>query len=58
VPVTVNREGEDITGWTINFTVEGRAYNDVSIWDNGLVHIPFDYLALDSEMELFKKKVT
>jgi hypothetical protein len=58
VPVTVNREGEDISGWTINFTFGGQTYNNVSIWDNGSVHAPFDYFSLDTEMELFKKKVT
>ena len=54
-PVTVNRTGEDVLGWTVNFEHNGTPYNEIPLAHTN-VHAPFDFVALDHEMDLFGKK--
>ena len=49
LPVTVNRSGEDWMAWTVSFTYEGVLSENVPI-THELVHVPFDYVALDEEV--------
>jgi len=56
LPVTVNKQGEDIEGWTVNFEwPAGNSIKDVPLTHDN-VHAPFDFLALDEEMALFGSK--
>ena len=56
LPVTVNKDAEDIEGWSVNFEwPKGNPMANVPLTHEN-VHAPFDFLALDEEMALFAKK--
>lgn len=59
LPVAVTRGGADESSWTLSFEwPPGTPHSGVPLFGVEAVHAPFDYVALDQEIELFQAKAT
>jgi hypothetical protein len=59
LPVAITRGGADESSWTLAFEwPPGTPHAEVPLFGAEAVHAPFDYVALDQEIELFQAKAT